>query len=58
MGPIRAILLPGSVPPAQPAYGALMENASDDRLPVFLRTYVQGEQTPEPGAPCTGGVMG
>ena len=33
-------------------------NASDDRLPAFLRTYVQGEQTPEPGAPCTGGVMG
>jgi hypothetical protein len=28
-------------------------------LTAFLRTYVQGcEQTPEPGAPCTGGVMG
>lgn len=30
----------------------------DERLPEFLRTYVQGEQTPEPGAPCTGSVMG
>lgn len=35
-----------------------LDSASDDRLPDFLRTYVQGEQTPEPGAPCTGGVMG
>lgn len=35
-----------------------LDNASDERLPEFLRTYVQGEQTPEPGAPCTGGVMG
>lgn len=35
-----------------------LDSASDDRLPAFLRAYVQGEQTPEPGAPCTGGVMG
>lgn len=35
-----------------------LDSAADDRLPAFLQTYVQGEQTPEPGAPCTGGVMG
>ncbi|MET4144301.1 DUF3105 domain-containing protein [Arthrobacter sp. UYCo732] len=34
-----------------------LDSASDTRLPAFLHTYVQGEQTPEPGAPCTGGVM-
>lgn len=31
-------------------------SADDPRLAVFLRTYLQGEQTPEPGAPCTGGT--
>jgi len=30
--------------------------ADDPRLEQFLVKYQQGEQTPEPGAPCTGGV--
>ena len=40
------------------AWGVQLEldDASDERLEVFLARYVQGEQTPEPGAACTGGV--
>jgi hypothetical protein len=33
-----------------------LPGADDPRLEVFLRTYLQGPQTPEPGAPCTGGT--
>ncbi|MEU1518008.1 DUF3105 domain-containing protein [Streptomyces sp. NPDC005811] len=32
-----------------------VETASDPRVRQFLDKYVQGEQTPEPGAACTGG---
>ncbi|MFE2046131.1 DUF3105 domain-containing protein [Streptomyces sp. NPDC059477] len=32
--------------------------ADDPNLDAFLETYVQGEQTPEPGAACTGGLAG
>lgn len=35
-----------------------LDTPDDPRLQSFLDTYVQGEQTPEPGAPCTGGVDG
>lgn len=35
-----------------------LEEPADSRLRSFLRTYVQGEQTPEPGAPCSGAVDG
>ena len=35
-----------------------VDTASDPRLGEFLTTYIQGGQTPEPGAPCTGGVDG
>ena len=40
------------------AWGAqlALETADDPRLEQFLVKYQQGEQTPEPGAPCTGGV--
>lgn len=40
------------------AWGVQLEldDASDERLEVFLARYVQGEQTPEPGAACTGGI--
>ncbi|WP_299040135.1 DUF3105 domain-containing protein [uncultured Pseudokineococcus sp.] len=40
------------------AWGAQLavEDASDERIAPFLAQYVQGEQTPEPGAACTGGV--
>jgi hypothetical protein len=42
------------------AWGAQLavDSASDARMEQFLSKYVQGEQTPEPGAPCTGGVDG
>lgn len=40
------------------AWGAQLEldDANDPRAEVFLERYVQGAQTPEPGAACTGGV--
>jgi hypothetical protein len=34
------------------------EEAADPRIAQFFTKYVQGEQTPEPGAPCTGGSAG
>lgn len=34
-----------------------VQNASDARVGKFLDKYVQGEQTPEPGASCDGGSM-
>jgi len=33
-----------------------LDSADDERLPVFLRAYVNGPQTPEPGASCSSGV--
>ena len=33
-----------------------VEDASDPRVETFLTKYVQGDQTPEPGAACSGGV--
>jgi len=35
-----------------------LEEAGDERLAEFVTTYAQGPQTPEPGAPCTGGLDG
>ncbi|MBT2380169.1 DUF3105 domain-containing protein [Streptomyces sp. ISL-111] len=32
-----------------------VDRAEDRRVDQFLAQYVQGPQTPEPGAPCTGG---
>ncbi|MFD0776582.1 DUF3105 domain-containing protein, partial [Streptomonospora algeriensis] len=34
----------------------IAEDADDPRLVEFLNTYAQGPQTPEPGAPCSGGT--
>ncbi|MFD6204985.1 DUF3105 domain-containing protein [Streptomyces rubiginosohelvolus] len=33
-----------------------VDSADDQRVDQFLTEYVQGAQTPEPGAPCTGGL--
>lgn len=33
-----------------------LDGVDDERLEPFLVRYLQGPQTPEPGAPCTGGV--
>ncbi|MEV0224506.1 DUF3105 domain-containing protein [Streptomyces sp. NPDC050704] len=40
------------------AWGAQLtvEKASDPRVQQFLTKYVQGAQTPEPGAACTNGI--
>ena len=37
-------------------FQARLENADDPNLEKFIRTYRKGPQTPEPGAPCTGGT--
>jgi hypothetical protein len=34
-----------------------VKSAGDPGVDKFFATYVQGEQTPEPGASCTGGTM-
>lgn len=33
-----------------------LDSANDERLKPFLERYLQGEQTPEPGASCQGGI--
>lgn len=33
-----------------------LDSADDPRIPLFIREYRQGPQTPEPGAACTGGT--
>ncbi len=33
-----------------------LDGVDDERLEPFLIAYLQGPQTPEPGAPCSGGV--
>ncbi len=47
-----------SSPVVASAWGVQLtvEDANDPRLARFLEKYVQGEQAPEPGAPCTGGT--
>ncbi|UWE13633.1 DUF3105 domain-containing protein [Actinacidiphila bryophytorum] len=34
----------------------VLQKADDPRLADFVSAYRQGPQTPEPGAPCTGGI--
>lgn len=40
------------------AWGAQLEvgSADDPALAAFIESYVRGPNTPEPGAPCSGGV--
>lgn len=33
-----------------------VDSAKDPRVDQFFAKYVQGPQTPEPGAACTGGM--
>jgi hypothetical protein len=33
-----------------------LDGAADPRLPFFIEKYHNGPQTPEPGAPCSGGL--
>jgi hypothetical protein len=46
------------VPVVASAWGQQLrlDAADDPRLVQFLRAFAQGPQTPEPGAPCTGGT--
>jgi hypothetical protein len=37
-------------------YQLRVQNADDPNLEKFIRSYRKGPQTPEPGAPCTGGT--
>ncbi|MEU9334526.1 DUF3105 domain-containing protein [Streptomyces sp. NPDC048290] len=37
-------------------YQRTVTGADDPKLAAFLEKFVQGEQTPEPGAACTGGL--
>ncbi|RPF28222.1 DUF3105 domain-containing protein [Georgenia muralis] len=39
------------------AWGVQLEldDVDDERIPTFLTKYLQGEQSPEPGASCSGG---
>ncbi|WP_236241567.1 DUF3105 domain-containing protein [Streptomyces sp. CC228A] len=50
---------PQSTPIVLTAWGHQLKvnEASDPRVKEFLEKYVQGEQTPEKGAPCTSGEM-
>ncbi|MTV27604.1 DUF3105 domain-containing protein [Nitriliruptoraceae bacterium ZYF776] len=50
--------LPSATRVVATAWGAQLEldGVKDPALAVFVETYLQGPQTPEPGAPCTGGV--
>ncbi|MFI9647664.1 DUF3105 domain-containing protein [Streptomyces sp. NPDC052040] len=40
------------------AHQRTVKGADDPAVDRFLAAYVQGDQTPEPGAPCTGGLGG
>ena len=45
-------------PVAASAWGVQLQlqTAYDSRIPQFIQKYAQGPQTPEPGAPCSGGT--
>ena len=49
MGPTRVILLPGSVLPAQPAYGALLEALGPDIHAVAKDLELYAADEPPPG---------
>jgi hypothetical protein len=47
-----------AAPVVATAWGRQLElpNAEDPRLARFVKRFLQGPQTPEPGAPCSGGT--
>ncbi|KGM10923.1 hypothetical protein N868_13130 [Cellulomonas carbonis T26] len=49
-----------TAPVVATAWGVQLEldSVADERLEAFIERYAQGEQTPEPGAPCSGGIGG
>ncbi|MDA0563541.1 DUF3105 domain-containing protein [Streptomonospora sp. S1-112] len=48
--------LPGRIVASAWGKQLVLDSADDPRLTEFLNTYVQGPQTLEPGAPCSGGT--
>ena len=54
VSPMRG--LPGPVVASAWGVQVPLRSVRDERLAAFLVTYQQGPQTPEPGAPCTGGL--
>lgn len=46
---------PGTIMLSAWGHQLTVENAKDPRVAEFFKEYVQGEQTPEPGAACTQG---
>ena len=48
--------LPSDVVASAWGFQLQLESADDPRLQQFLSQYVQGSQTPEPGASCSGGT--
>ncbi|MGH2591563.1 MAG: DUF3105 domain-containing protein [Actinomycetota bacterium] len=56
---VLATPFPGlPVPVVASAWGRqlTLDDAADERLEQFVRAFSVGPQTPEPGAPCTGGT--
>lgn len=49
-----------SAPVTATAWGTqlTLDEASDPRIPAFIRAYIQSPNAPEPGASCTGGANG
>ncbi|MFH9061452.1 DUF3105 domain-containing protein [Streptomyces coeruleorubidus] len=47
---------PGTITLSAWGYQLTVDKASDPRVEQFLTKYVQGSQTPEPGAACTNGL--
>ncbi|GAA2389274.1 DUF3105 domain-containing protein [Streptomyces coeruleofuscus] len=47
---------PGTITLSAWGYQLTVDKASDPRVEQFLTKYVQGAQTPEPGAACTNGL--
>ncbi len=58
MAPRRAFVIAGLVVVVLTAWGIQLEveSVDDDRIAGFIDLYQRGSQTPEPGAPCTGGI--
>ncbi len=48
--------MPGKIVLSAWNHQLVVDSADDPRIEGFIREYRQGEQTPEPGAACTGGV--
>lgn len=48
--------LPSAIVISAWGYQLQVDSASDPRLPQFIAQFEQGPTTPEPGAPCSGGI--